>query len=102
MLEMFLGKLGWTEREFYESSPEAVYHASRGYFNKLKDESLAIRNAATIIFRALGGKEDMDRIWPIDDKGTKVFAQPDREWWEQMKIKQALVDKKIKQHGRKS
>lgn len=78
-----------------------MYHASRGYFNKLKDESLAVRNAATIIYRALGGKEDMDRIWPLDEKGPKTYAQPDREWWEEMKIKQALVDKKLRQrHGR--
>lgn len=76
-----------------------MYYASRGYFNKLKDESLAVRNAATIIYRAFGGKEDMDRIWPLDERKSKGYAQPDMEWWEEMKKKQALVDKKLRQRN---
>jgi len=31
-----LGHLGWTEREYYESSPESVYYAIQGYFDKGK------------------------------------------------------------------
>lgn len=97
-MELALGKLGWTEREYYMSSPEAVHYAFRGYFSKLQDESLAIRNAATIIFRALGGKENMDKIWPITGmKDAEVYEKPDINWWNEMQVKQALIDKKIRQ-----
>jgi len=43
----------------------------------------------------------MDRIWPLDEKGPKTYEKSDAEWWAEMKKKQALVDKKLRQrHGR--
>jgi hypothetical protein len=101
---MALGKLGWTEYEYYCSTPEGFYYACQGYFAKLEDESLAIRNAATIIFRVMGGKENMDKIWPI--KGREAvsdkFEKPTREWWNKMKDSQKKIDEQIKKerHGR--
>lgn len=78
------------------SSPEAVFYAFRGYFSKIQDDSLAIRNAATIIYRALGGKKNMDTIWPLtNDEPKETFAQPTKEWYREMRKKQALIDKQI-------
>lgn len=98
-----MGKLGWTEREYYTSSPEAFFYARRGYFAKLVDESLATRNAATIIYRALGGKKNIDVIWPLDnEKPKETFQAPTKEWWDQMKAKQAKINKQISDERRKN
>ena len=92
-----MGKLGWTEREYYECSPEGFYYASQGYSAKLQDESLAIRNAATIIFRVMGGKENMDKLWPLKgvDAISDKIEQPNKEWWDKMKAAQSKIDEQI-------
>lgn len=98
---MALGKLGWTEYEFYTSSPEAFYFASRGYFSKLQDESLAVRNLAAIVMGVAGSKDKIDSVWPLSGEDKPVFQQPTKEWWAEMKAKQLIVDSKIKaKHGR--
>ena len=92
---MALGKLGWSEYQYYTCSPEGFYYACQGYFAKLKDESLAIRNLATIVYRLGGGKEPFDHIWPVDGKEKTTIAPPTKEWWERMKEKQKVIDKQI-------
>lgn len=38
----------------------------------------------------------MDTIWPLtNDEPKGTFAQPTKEWWDEMRNKQALIDKKI-------
>jgi len=74
-----------------------VYYAFRGYFSKLQDDSLAIRNAATILFKVLGGKENIDTIWPLigEENEKPAIEPPTQEFWDLMKAKQALIDKQI-------
>ena len=88
---MACGRLGWTPREFYLSDPDEFFYACRGYFIKLQDDSLAIRNLATIIYRVNGGKQSMDNIWPLTvdkDKSDKITV--DREMWDEIKRKHKL------------
>jgi len=82
-----LGKLGWTEREYYTSSPEAFFFATRGYFSKLQDESLAVRNLANIVFQLGGGKGQFDKHWPlagVEPKEREVIVM-DKEMWDRIK-----------------
>lgn len=96
-----MGKLGWSEYQYYTCSPEGFYYACRGYFSKLQDESLAVRNLAAIVMGLGGSKSKIDNVWPLDGKEKEVFAQPDKEWWEKMKEKQKIVDAQIRaKHGR--
>ena len=100
---MALGKLGWTEYEYYTSSPEAFYFACKGYFSKLQDNSLAVRNAATIIFKVMGGKEDIDKIWPLtgtEKRKIEMTEDERKEWWLKMTAAQNKVNKEI-QDGRR-
>jgi hypothetical protein len=84
-LEMALGKLGWTEKEFYTSSPKSFFFAIRGYFSKLQDESLAVRNSATIIYRSLGGKSDINSIWPLNGEKKDTKIEMDQETYDRIK-----------------
>lgn len=83
---MALGKLGWSERQYYTSSPEAFFFASRGYFSKLEDNSLAVRNLGTIIYKINGGKGSINKIWPLSTGGTaeKEVITIDQEWWDKI------------------
>ncbi len=56
---------------------------------------MAVRNAATIIFKVMGGKEDIDKIWPLGEKEKKRIQQPDAEWWAKMKTAQNRVNQQI-------
>ena len=70
-MKFALGRLGWTEREYYLSSPEGFYYACQGYFDKVRDESMAIRTFAYMYYRWNGGKDSIDRIWPLDNDKPK-------------------------------
>ena len=63
----------------------------------MEDESLAVRNAATILFRVLGGKENIDTIWPLmgTEKTSSGFEKPTKEWWDNMKAAQSKIDQQI-------
>lgn len=53
---------------------------------------------ATILYRALGGKENMDKIWPLHDiKPTEDTPVMTKEFRDKMIIKQALINKQIKE-----
>lgn len=93
---MALGKLGWTEYEYYTSSPEAVYYAFRGYFSKLQDDSLAVRNLAAIFLGISGSKKKIDAIWPLDGEGKATFKPLTRQEWDNIMAKQKIVDRQIK------
>lgn len=88
---MACGRLGWTPREFYLSDPDEFFYACRGYFIKLQDESLAIRNLATIMYRVNGGKQDINSIWPLTrDRGKPDKITVDKTMWDEIKRKHNL------------
>ena len=43
-----------------------------GYFDKLEDESLAIRNLAGIVMKVAGAKEELDKVWPLKSEPVKI------------------------------
>jgi len=45
----------------------------------------------------MGGKENMDKIWPLNGVEAKsnTIEQPTREWWDKMKKAHAKIDEKI-------
>lgn len=94
-----MGKLGWTEYEYYTCSPEGFYYASQGYYAKIQDESLATRNLAYITYRLGGGKETIDNIWPLNGKERETIKPPTREQWDRIKAKQLVIDKQIQKNG---
>ena len=56
----------WTEREYYESSPEAFFYACEGYFDERQELERMMRHIAFINYRVSGGKEATpQRIWPM-------------------------------------
>jgi hypothetical protein len=64
-----LGHLGWSEREYFESSPESVYYAVQGYFDKRKDDAMLLRNIAWINYKVNGGKgNNIEKLWPLNKK----------------------------------
>ena len=86
--------MGWTEREYFESSPESVYYAFSGYFDKRRMEESWFRNLGFISYRAAGGKEkNINKFWTItEDKEPvkKVLGNNPDEVKEMIaKIKQA-------------
>jgi hypothetical protein len=62
---MAFGKLGWKPDEYYRSSPYEFFCACEGYFDKKDSEAMMHRANATIIYRALGGTDNIERAWPI-------------------------------------
>jgi hypothetical protein len=75
--------LGWSERDFYESSPESVHNALQGYFNKRKADERLLRNVAWINYKVNGGTSNqINDIWPIDEKKEvmkKVWGESPEE-----------------------
>ena len=60
--------MGWTERQYFESSPESVYYAFQGYFDKRKGEERLFRNLAWISYKVGGGKiNNINQFWSIDE-----------------------------------
>ena len=43
----------------------------------------------------MGGKEDIDKIWPLQEKEAKKIEPPTKEWWARMKAAQNKVNKAI-------
>jgi hypothetical protein len=74
-----MGHLGWTEREYYESSPEAVDCAFEGYFNKREVEESWFRNVAAIMHGTMGGKDKIDQIWKIGKQEKITVKLPTPE-----------------------
>lgn len=71
-----MGHLGWTEREYLTSSPEAVYYALEGYFDKRKEDIKIQRRIGYNIW--LGGRSKKDpkvseEEWmPLSDEVKQV------------------------------
>lgn len=61
----------------------------------MQDESLATRNLATIVYRLGGGKDSIDRIWPINGEERETIAPISREKWDMIKHKQKIIDQNI-------
>lgn len=62
---MAFGQLGWTKERYLESSPYEFFAACEGYFDKQKHEAQLHRATAFIMYRSLGGKENIERVWPM-------------------------------------
>ena len=53
-----------------------------------------------MVFRMMGGKEDMNKIWPlrevqVEDTKSSKYETPSREWWDKMKAAQVKIDQQI-------
>ena len=68
-----MGHLGWSEREYFESSPESVYYAFQGYFDKRQMDEAWFRNLGWISYKIGGGKiSTINSFWPIGEKKESV------------------------------
>ncbi len=57
-----------------------------GYFDKLEDDSLAIRRLAAIVMAVNGSKSKIDQVWPLKDSDVKTeFEAPTKEWWDNVR-----------------
>lgn len=66
-----MGKIGWSEWEYFTASPESVYLAVEGYMEGKKHDEVLLRHQTDIIFKVMGGKQNMKSIWPIDENDAK-------------------------------
>lgn len=57
--------LGWKPYEYYTSSPYEFFCASEGFLDKMEIEARNHRNTAGIIYASMGGKEKIEKIWPL-------------------------------------
>lgn len=65
-----MGKLGWTEYEYYTSSPYMFFAACEGYFDKEKSQEVLMRRVA--LFASQRGSDEFNKYWPLDGKGIDV------------------------------
>lgn len=95
--------MGWTEREYLESSPESVHYAFQGYFDKRGMDEKVMRNVGFIIYKVNGGKmDDPSQIWPIageKPKERKRFTWGTKEEAEDM-MQKIMAAHKININGR--
>lgn len=97
-----MGHLGWSEREFLESSLEGVYYAFQGYFYKRELDEKVFRNLGYITYKVAGGKiDDPQKIWPIGevkkDERTVTWGTPEER---QKTMEQIMKAHNIKINGR--
>lgn len=93
-MKIALGHLGWSEREYFTSSPESVYYAFQGYFDKRKHEERLFRNIAWISYKTGGGKEkNINSFWPIDE-----VKKEDVKVWGSKEEKDDLLKKIMEAH----
>ncbi len=91
-----MGHLGWSEREYLESSPEGVYYALQGYFDKRQMDEKIIRNLGFINYKLAGGKiDDPQRIWPIGEKKKEERTVV----WGTEEERKATMEKIMKAHN---
>lgn len=65
-MKIALGRLKWSEYEYFTSSPEAFYYACEGYFDELQHIESIHRQACFINYKVMGGKEaNPNKIWPL-------------------------------------
>jgi len=60
-----LGKLGWTEKEYFTCSPYMFFAACEGYFDKVDEQQMMFRRLAEITHKSMGGKADSRELWPL-------------------------------------
>ena len=72
-----LGELGWTPKEYYNSSLLELHYASKGYFNKYKSLTELFRVSAFINYRSMGGKKTLNQVWPMAGETDKVKVTPE-------------------------
>ena len=90
-----MGRLGWSEYDYYTSSPEAFYFAAQGYFDKVQDYSIAIRNSTYINYRMNGGKESINSIWPLANQIEEKREPMTKERYEKILAIHKIAKKSI-------
>jgi hypothetical protein len=90
-----LGKLMWSEFQYYTCSPYMFIAACEGYFDKEENEMLIHRKVAQVMWGAQGGKpHEFDKFWPLPRTApatVRVWGSPEER---------ALLKKQIEQaHG---
>lgn len=83
-----MGRLGWTEREYFESSPYMFFAACEGYFDKIDEEQRMFRRLAVILHQTWGGKGTERDLWPLfsdKNKKTQTKTWGSKEEFEKMK-----------------
>jgi hypothetical protein len=64
------------------------FAACEGYFDKLEDTAALFRNLAGIVNRSMGGKADMQNIWPLfNDPKPEIMKPWTAEELEEMKVR---------------
>ena len=58
-----LGKLGWTEKEYYTCSPYMFLAACEGYFDKMDERITLARNVA--LFASQRSSDEFNKAWPV-------------------------------------
>ena len=87
--------MGWSEREYFESSPESVYYAFQGYFDKRKADERMFRNLGWINYKINGGKlNNPNDLWPIDKEKKKE----DVKTWGSKEEKDEMIKKIMEAH----
>lgn len=88
--------MGWSERDFYESSPESCYYAFQGYFNKRQADEKVMRNLGWISYKVGGGKtNNIEKFWPVGEiKEDKSFT-----WGETPEEAKANYEAVLKAHN---
>jgi hypothetical protein len=73
LIEFALGSLGWTEYEFYCTTPKAFYLAQRGYHKEKELLQHYFRRHAYIIHASLVPKPAQpEALWPIGEAEIKA------------------------------
>jgi hypothetical protein len=57
--------IGLKPREYYLLTPYEFWCISEGYKYKEAQESALVRKHAQVIYRVMGGEDDLSKYWPI-------------------------------------
>lgn len=92
-----MGKLGWTEHEYYTCSPYMFLAACEGYFDKMNEQTALVRLQTLIIAQSMGAKRKggselkATDLWLLrgEDKQTvDKFVWPEKD--EALKLVEAI------------
>lgn len=65
MHKFALGRLGWSERQYFESTPYMLFAACEGYFDKIEDQERMIRKQTHLLLlpHVKNGSSDLKTFW---------------------------------------
>lgn len=67
------------------------FAACEGYFDKLDDTAALFRNLSAVVNRSMGGKADMEKIWPLHSDKQHTSSDIMKPWTKE-EVK-AMTDK---------